>query len=161
LAVVISFAITFGSTNVSLNYETTGMDQPFTKSSSESSCDNIWPGKDQLKDIYGYDLGGSYSAWVQLCFRGLGRGGDFSINDHDEYTKTRTKAFVLPADDLLVARAKARSLRYHAVIDGAIYAICSSIAVWIILSCVQRMIGWVARGFLGIPRGQDRRCSQL
>jgi len=36
-------------------------------------------------------------------------------------------------------------------------AVLFGIGGWIVLSVLQALIGWIARGFAGIPRGHDHR----
>ena len=41
------------------------------------------------------------------------------------------------------------------------YSLLFAIGGWIALSVVQAAVGWIARGFVGIPRGHDHRPDAL
>jgi hypothetical protein len=169
-AIVLSFAISLEDNEITLSYETAGPGMPFVKM-ADGSCDRLDGSYDE--SIYDYNLGGSYSAWVTLCFlakktnderilipyKSFEDGswqGDIPYSDHiSSYIRNRKDTFRLSEDDRVAARQEAQRKRLRAIGWGVIYAIASSLAIWLILSTVQRLIGWVARGFLGIPRGVD------
>lgn len=69
------------------------------------------------------------------------------------YTEARAKSFNLSEADKRAAQDEWTSQRTRNI--G--YGVGVAVAGWIVLSLLQMLIGWIVRGFLGIPRGQDRR----
>ena len=69
------------------------------------------------------------------------------------YIKTRTEEFELKDADKQAAirewDSRRRTTAWHAALFG--------VGGWVVLSVAQAIIGWVVRGFAGIPWGQDRR----
>jgi len=157
LAIILAFALSLENARLYLYYVTDSPTGAFQRAASPLSCEIGWrDGTDHEETIYSYDLGGSYSASVQLCFRGQGGLDDAS---HGNFYESRAKTFQITEEDRAAARSEARSKWYSAILHGFLYAIGSGITIWIILSIAQRIIGWVVRGFLGVPSGQDRRAS--
>jgi hypothetical protein len=69
------------------------------------------------------------------------------------YTKARAEAFVLSAADQTAARNAYDQQRMENIRTGFYFLV----GGWIALTVVQFAIGWIVRGFAGIPLGQDRR----
>ena len=69
------------------------------------------------------------------------------------YTNARTRDFALNADDREAASRLWDEQRWQNIRNAFLFAI----GGWVILSILQGLIGWIVRGFMGIPWGQDRR----
>jgi hypothetical protein len=69
------------------------------------------------------------------------------------YTKMRAENFVLSDTDRQSALTEWNSQWWRKVRNGVFIAI----GGWIGLSILQALIGWIVRGFAGIPWGKDRR----
>jgi hypothetical protein len=69
------------------------------------------------------------------------------------YTDARANEFRLTPADQQAAREEWNRQRSRSIRNAALFAI----GGWIVLSVLQWLIGWIVRGFLGIPRGYDHR----
>jgi len=72
------------------------------------------------------------------------------------YTAARGRQFALSADD----RSRAAELWDAARWENLRNAGAFLVGGWIVLCLLQLIIGWIVRGFMGIPWGQDRRPEQ-
>lgn len=72
-----------------------------------------------------------------------------------KYMESASDGFTIPQSDLPALQAESRLLRMKNIGEGALGAI----AGLVFLYALTWTIGWVVRGFLGIPRGQDHRIS--
>jgi hypothetical protein len=70
-----------------------------------------------------------------------------------DYTSATAKAFRLSADDQQAARLEFDTDRRKNIRNAFLFAV----GGWIVLSVVQALLGWIVRGFMGIPWRQDRR----
>lgn len=69
------------------------------------------------------------------------------------YTKTRSRAFALTEEDKLAAQQEGSRQTRKGITDGILWAVGGWVGLWLL----QVLVGWVVRGFLGIPLGADRR----
>ena len=69
------------------------------------------------------------------------------------YINARSAEFALSEVDRQAALNEWRSKRLSAAWYGFLFAV----GGWIALSIIQSVIGWIVRGFAGIPMGVDRR----
>jgi hypothetical protein len=120
------------------------------------------------------DLSAGRSAGINLCFRaqsfdngkrlvpyrvddkGMMWGNDPYSPDVAAYTRSRANDFVLADADARVAEADWGAQRRRNFGYGFAWAV----GGWVVLSVIQALIGWVVRGFLGIPSGRDDRPEQ-
>jgi hypothetical protein len=150
---------------VSLHFVTHWPNEMFQKGADDCAI-----GTDAMKFI-SRDIGGSKSASVELCFKarsadsgaqvvpfaiestGRWRGNDRYSDAVQAYIDRRAEAFVLTPVDQQAAREEWRRQWWKNIRNGVLFAI----GGWIALSLLQVMLGWIVRGFLGIPWGLDRR----
>jgi len=69
------------------------------------------------------------------------------------YTTRRSAEFVLPKD----GRTEALQLWHRAWWSGALRIVGVGVGGWLTLSIITSVIGWIVRGFFGIPSGKDKR----
>jgi hypothetical protein len=69
------------------------------------------------------------------------------------YTDARAEEFRLTPADQERALAAWNARRWTSIW----YAVLFAAGGWIALSLLQEVIGWIVRGFIGIPRGHDHR----
>jgi hypothetical protein len=114
------------------------------------------------------DRGGTVS--VELCFKALRAesgqevvpykvekncwwgNGPYS-SDVKAYTSARADSFQLSEADRRAAQEDWDGQPFKNIRNGALFAV----GGWVVLSLLQMLVGWIVRGFLGIPSGQDRR----
>jgi hypothetical protein len=152
--------------SVRLNFETAGPDSPFTMVQG----DDCRIGSD-ASEYFTRRVGGNTLS-IQLCFRahsfeqqrlvpykvenGTVWGNERYSTAVTEYTKGRAEAFRLTPDQQEAAIAETKKQTQRQVV----LAIQFAIGGWVVLSALQYVIGWIVRGFMGIPHGQDHRASQ-
>lgn len=76
--------------------------------------------------------------------------------DVREYTTAAAKQFRLSSEGMAEAQERVSSARYKVWQQAGIALVCGIGGGWLFIAC----IGWIVRGFLGIPRGQDSRPAQ-
>lgn len=74
-------------------------------------------------------------------------------DDVNAYTDSVMADFVKSFRDAALADEKSEIYRRWEIIKGVVSGIGGALAIWI----VSRVLGWIIRGFLSIPRGQDYR----
>jgi len=109
--------------------------------------------------------------WVtaELCFKAqdfassdrplvpykIDRDGSWGNSPHSrqvaEYTDARAERFTLTAANSDAARAAWDAARSRHLW----YAVLFAIGGWVAISLAQAVIGWIVRGFVGIPLGHD------
>ena len=151
---------------VSLEFFTSRPNEPFVQRPN-AECDTT-------ADSYEYvtrEFAQGKTVSVQLCFKAVrsdngrllipftvepsGRwwGNEKYSSDVRNYTSARSREFSLSAEDRDIASRLWAEQRSRNVRDAFLFAV----GGWIALSVLQALIGWIVRGFLGIPAGQDRR----
>jgi hypothetical protein len=114
------------------------------------------------------------SIFVQLCFRSrmfesnetplvpyrsnndTMWGNDPYSTQVTTYTRARAQRFSLMGPHEDVARAAWNAERTKNILIAVLFAL----GGWVALSVLQALVGWIVRGFLGIPRGHDRRVDR-
>jgi hypothetical protein len=159
-------AVAVGWTNsprVSLEFSTSHPDAAFIRS------DGCISGTDATRYI-SRPIDDGKIAYVELCFKAMkadsgelvvpyrSEGGRWWGNarytpDVTAYTDARAKAFSLSEADREAAQEEWSSQRTENIRNGVLFAV----GGWIVLSLLQMLVGWIVRGFLGIPYGRDRR----
>lgn len=151
------------SPHVSLEFSTSHPDAAFIKS------DDCTIGTDATKFI-SRPIDNDKTVSVELCFKALradsgaylvpyrAEGGRWWGNarympDVTTYTDARAQAFSLSEADREAAREEWSNQRTDNIRNGVLFAV----GGWIVLSLLQMLVGWIVRGFLGIPHGRDRR----
>jgi hypothetical protein len=157
----------FNDPSATLDYETRGPSMPFVESAS-SSCSS----PDAEETIYKYKLKNSSTIHIDICFKaqsfpesgmlvpykvddksGLWWGGTWYSDDVSRYTTAPEVQFVLPKEHEDAAISKARKARLEKIWSGILYAAIG----WFVIFLVSAVIGWIVRGFFGIPSGKDLR----
>lgn len=69
------------------------------------------------------------------------------------YTTRRSAAFVLPKE----GQAEALKLWRREWWSGSLRIVGVGVGGWLMLSIITSVIGWIVRGFFGIPSGKDKR----
>ncbi|MFK4705999.1 hypothetical protein ABIC83_002838 [Roseateles asaccharophilus] len=72
------------------------------------------------------------------------------------YTTAAAKEFRLSPEGISEAQERVSSARVKQWQQAGITLVCGIFGGWLFIAC----IGWIVRGFMGIPRGQDSRPSQ-
>ena len=164
------------STN--LTFETAGPDKAWTVATSECGED------DASRTIYSFDLGNGMSMSATLCFRADTRfrsiphirtslvpykteGGDvnYVFRGHRpepaDYFEKQTQKFSLTKGPLMEARRRAKEQRSREYTENwkseAFKALMGVVGLYI----AAWAIGWMVRGFAGIPRRADHRGEHL
>ncbi|HKE87609.1 MAG TPA: hypothetical protein VKB50_27820 [Vicinamibacterales bacterium] len=150
---------------VRLQYDTHGPDQPFVLTTG--SCDVF----NDASEYITRSLANGQEVSVALCFRaqsfessqqklvpyksegGQIWGNSESSADVTAYAKRRAENFRLSIADQKAAQSELSRQRWTSYRNGALYTIGAVIA----LTTLQLLIGWIVRGFLGIPWRHDRR----
>jgi hypothetical protein len=157
----------FENPYVSLDYETNGPTMPFVQAAS-SSC--LSP--DAEESIYGYNLKNGSTVGIDLCFKamafpdgqmlvpykvdektGMWWGGGSYSSEVSAYIDHREAQFTLPKEHEDAAIAKVRKARFDKIWSGVKYAA----GGWLVIFLLTWVIGWIVRGFFGIPSGKDHR----
>lgn len=148
---------------VSMEFSTSYPDAEFIKS---NDCEI---GTDALEFIT-RAIDDTKNVSVELCFKALrtdsgtqavpyktenGRwwGNSPYTPDVTSYTRARSESFQLSEADRRTALDEWNSQRTKNIRDGGFFAA----GGWVALSLLQLLVGWIVRGFLGIPWAQDRR----
>lgn len=152
---------------VSLAYEVShfGVAPAYTKAPCEIGVD--------ATESITRNLDNGQSYWIQLCFRAseatdgrmlvpfTGVDKDRSLmnepysSDVIEYTKKYARRLRLSADEVKIAEAAISNQRRSDILSGLGAVIGSLFAFWVFIV----IVGWIVRGFAGIPRGMDRKPS--
>lgn len=107
---------------------------------------------------------------VQLCFKALRADSGAEVvpykvesgkwwgngpytPDVTAYANARADSFKLSEADRRAAQEEWSSQRTRNIRNGVLFAV----GGWVVLSLLQLLVGWIVRGFLGIPWGHDRR----
>jgi hypothetical protein len=148
---------------VSLTYSTAAPSAPFVPAEDCRS-------NDRTEHLYGRKLDGEKTASVTLCFTAqefpngsmlipytekdgqVWGNGEYS-NEVMNYTKARAERFDLPDEGRKRALEQWNRRRTDQLKEAALFTIGGVVC----LSILSAIIGWIVRGFFGIPRGQDRR----
>jgi len=94
---------------------------------------------------YKFTEDGSSSVWMRSKYSA----------EVTKYTKSVASTFMLPADVAKDADSLWMKTRFTEAIQGLGWT-----AVWLFAFVVATyLIGWIVRGFAGIPNGQDRRAT--
>jgi hypothetical protein len=149
--------------HVSLTYSTVGPSAPFV---AVTGCGT----HDASEHRWYYKLDADRTASVTLCFAAMrfpnqemlipfkedgGRWwGDNKFSpDATRYMERRAEQFALAEADRKAAIEEWRKSRQRQLWSGFGFAVGGAIAIWI----VSAIIGWIVRGFFGIPSGRDSR----
>ncbi|MBK8158773.1 MAG: hypothetical protein IPK59_08445 [Rhodospirillaceae bacterium] len=83
--------------------------------------------------------------------------GQSYSDEVDKYERDFIREFVIPSADRIEAATIARENVHRVFLYSMLAFAGAAVAVWII----TYILGWIVRGFLGVPRGQDFRPPQL
>jgi hypothetical protein len=153
---------------IAMYYETLYPTAPFVELPKKQKCDYT---KDAIRRISDYSLEGGEEISVILCFKaqiaangqtvipfkvdsnGRWWGSEKSSQAVTSYTEIRASNFKLtPAQEISAQKRAASEWRIQ-LRDTAVAAIGG-----VIMSEILKfVVGWIVRGFLGIPRGKDKR----
>jgi len=146
--------------NISLLFVTHGPGQDFQLATG----DDCSIGTDGIEFI-SRDIGDGKTASIRLCFKARRDNSGqqvvpYKVESSGTWwgngpysSEVQAEAFAVTAVDQQVAREEWERQWWKNIRNGVLIAI----GGWIALSLLQVVIGWVVRGFLGIPWGQDRR----
>lgn len=156
----------FDDPYVRLVYETRYPNEPFSLAKNrECNYSNDASEEIERKTENGNEIN------ITLCYRGSPfSGGDilipFRLEDDgkvwgngkystevSEYTKKRTASFVLPPD----AHDEYRKAWWEKKFENAWDGIKTAAIGYICILIFSFSVGWIVRGFLGIPQGRDHR----
>ena len=146
---------------MSLNYETQGPSTPFTMTAKDRGA------QDAHEYRSSYNLEGDEEVYLTLCFKVRRfpngamlvpykeEGGQLSGNEQDSsevmgYTQGCAANFTLTGETLKAARQEWRRKRWGLIWTGLEEAVGGLIAITVIAA----VVGWIVRGFLGIPCGK-------
>jgi hypothetical protein len=150
---------------VSLSFSTPSPTSPFVQT-ADNKC-NI--GTDGWKTVT-REIETGKNVSVSLCFeamafedgrrlvpykvdqKGLTWGNGPYSSEVEAYRDNRAGEFTLSESDQAAALQKWALARRGYIRSGLMVAI----GGWVVLWLSQCVIGWIVRGFMGIPRGQDR-----
>jgi hypothetical protein len=147
---------------IELTYETAGPSAPFVRTSKFTDS------RDAQEYHGAYDLSDDKRVYVTLCFKahpfsngsmlvpyklegGQWWGDEPSSSEVTNYTKARSEQFTLSEEARASALAewrRQRLSRFWTYLGVAF-------AGWLAIAVVAAILGWIVRGFLGIPRGKD------
>jgi hypothetical protein len=148
---------------VSLTYETLGPNLPFTK--TDAQCET----RDRSEYLFNFAISESESITIKLCFRAQSFSNDrwlipYKLDDSSfvwgdgpysnkvtNYAEQRKTSFALPLDDRKLAIEQLSEKRW----ENRWSAAKTIVIGWGVLAMLTWVIGWIVRGFLGIPRGKD------
>jgi hypothetical protein len=145
-----------------LTYETAGPALPFVNA-NKSSCSR----PDASKSLLSYDLEEGKTLWIDLCFKAKrypngsmrvpynaeGWGDTPDSSDVRAYMETRAAQFMLTGDlrkSALDQWSRERRSQFWQALAAAAGGV-------LFIALLSRIIGWIVRGFLGIPSGKDSR----
>ncbi len=168
---VVLGALYFGISSepyLKLVYETYGPDDEFVYA-KDQDCDLTQDAYEDIKQT----SNNAEEIKVQLCFRNhIFPNGDKLIpylkekgstwgrpkysTEVMQYTSLRAKQFILPAD----AKEKYNNLWWKEKFDNTWDGIKTAFAGYLLISLFTFAIGWIVRGFVGIPTGKDSRNSE-
>src|SRR4029453_9326421 len=122
--------------------------------------------------IYFHKLKNGSKVHIDICFKaqsfpgnamlvpykidektGMWWGGTKFSDEVSKYTTAREAHFVLPKENEDAAISKVGKARFAKVWDGIQYAAIG----WFVIFVLSAIIGWIVRGFFGIPSGTDHR----
>jgi hypothetical protein len=129
-------------TSVSMNFVTQGPGSPFVR--TDEPC-----ASGDARKFVTRTLENGTSVLASLCFKSRAP----YTRQVEAYTDARARLFRLTPADHNAARSAWSAKRQSQI--G--YATLAAVAGWFVLSALQTLIGWIARGFAGIPLGHDRR----
>ncbi|MFB3813494.1 MAG: hypothetical protein ACE14L_05225 [Terriglobales bacterium] len=153
---------------VSLTYETEEPSAPFVK--AKDSC-----GVHDAREYRSEKLEGDKSVNVTLCFKAVEDPRDRSMkviyrlengrgwinapysSEVMKYTQARGAQFTLPEEDRNAAFEEWHRQRRKQIL----IALAVAAGGWLVIALVKAVVGWIVRGFLGIPRGRDSRPESL
>ena len=163
--ICVALGLYLSSPSVTLRFATTHPNGPFTI--TEEQCTAATEASERVTR----SLDDDSSIYVDLCFKSrvfesnqqrlvpyrvekdtLWGNGPYSTEVR-AYTAARAEAFRLTAADQAAAHAS-RDAQWSRNLG---YAALFAIGGWTVLSLLQMLLGWIVRGFLGIPLGQDHR----
>ena len=84
-------------------------------------------------------------------------GNDRYSNDVMNYQRARAEGFVFTPAMREAAEKEWSKTRTKNIQNTFLFVV----GGWIVLSIIQFGIGWIVRGFMGIPRGKDRRAQPV
>ena len=132
------------------------------------TTDDCQIGTDAMEFVT-HSIGDGKSVSAQLCFKAQLFESRLLVPYKDEngklwgherhstavtaYTKGRADQFALSENDRETGLIEWRRQSHENLRNGILFAI----GGWIVLSVIQALIGWIVRGFMGVPWGQDRR----
>jgi hypothetical protein len=148
---------------VSMKFSTSNPDANFVQS------DNCRIGKDAVRFI-SRPIDDGRTVSIELCFKALRAESGAEVvpykvesarwwgngpytPDVTAYADARADTFKLPEANRRAAEEEWSSERTENIRNGVLFAI----GGWVVLSLLQMLIGWIVRGFFGIPWGQDGR----
>jgi hypothetical protein len=155
--------------SVWVTYQTYGPDYPFIKANeSSSSCES----NDHSEWFYTQTKNGT-SVSLTLCFKaqefnnglmlvpyktdandkGKIWGNSVYSSEVSNYAERRKRLFKIPLADEQWIDEQGKKKITENITDGVGYAFSGFVAIWL----VGTVIGWIVRGFMGVPRGQDTR----
>lgn len=149
---------------ISTTFETLGPSQPWRLSDTECGAD------DKEKWKYDYYVGDGFTTSATLCFRAdddqlipYERKEDYTLLDEpysdtvEKYVEGRVASFSLPADEQKDILDVIRAEWWEKYLDNWKNLIMVAVVGSILLHVMAWAIGWIARGFMGIPSGSDQR----
>jgi len=155
-----------------VTYQTYGPDYPFIKADeSSSSCES----NDRRESLDTKTKSGT-SVYVTLCYRaqeftnsqmlvpyktdandkGKVWGNSAYSSDVEKYVEHRKRLFKIPPTDEQWIDELGKKKVIENIKDGVGYAALGFGFIWLI----GTVIGWIVRGFMGIPRGLDTRTAK-
>lgn len=152
---------------VTIHYKLIWPSTPFLRMSPDEACN----ANDAQENISSFQLAEGKTISINLCFIAQtsndGRmlvpykieenkrwwGGTPYSSDVIQYTKGQTGRFVFSSDDRTYANNEWDKKRRGQFWSAIQYAVGGCLIIFII----QMTIGWIVRGFLGIPLGADHR----
>jgi hypothetical protein len=156
-----------GGYSIYLRYDTSGPNYPFVLSSKDDYCGS----PDASQTLYDWQLNEDKKANIRLCFlaqtsnqnqqvvpykveaNGSWYGNGPYSSEVSDYTKVRARKFNLSPQGREDA-AKAWDKEWWNHLAGTFKLVFGG---WFVISLTIGVIGWIVRGFCGIPFGQDNR----
>jgi len=146
-------------------YHVTGPDAPFIKT------DNSCPAESR-KYYFSKEVSNGYSAHIELCLLSSSFGKDsrqlipYKIDkdgmiwgawpyssEVDEYTRALERRFAFSDVDTQLIEKELSRIKRNIWLESLGYLVASLAIFWMFVCA----IGWIVRGFAGIPRGADHR----
>jgi hypothetical protein len=151
---------------VTASFRTGGPGLPFFRTFNTADCQ----APNARKTVYSVGIGEGRTIWVDLCFLAVrANNGQMLVPYKEEggqwltegvysgpvsaYTESRAAAFTLPPSDLMALRSE-WSKRYWADIWEGLLGCLIALGL---IEALKRALGWIVRGFLGIPSGADHK----